>query len=106
MRSFFFLFFSLNGFNGSCFASPPESVSYLAAVQTLIENDAHGPDVHLVGDFGGFLPNNEALGGQVPNRAERIIFFSLLFENETDSSCHFLFLGTFHGFKAFIPDTG
>lgn len=81
------------------------SVSYLAAVQTLIENDAHGPDVHLVGDFGGFLPNNEALGGQVPNRAERIIFFSLLFENETDSSCLFLFLGTFHGFKAF-PDTG
>lgn len=46
-------------------------VSYLAAVQTLVENDTHRPDVHLVGDFGGFLSDHKALRGQVPDGGER-----------------------------------
>lgn len=53
-----------------CFVFLPR-VSYLAAVQTLVENDTHRPDVHLVGDFGGFLSDHKALGGQVPDGGER-----------------------------------
>lgn len=45
----------------------PVCVSYLAAVQTLVENDSHRPHVHLVGDFGWFLPNHKALRGQIPD---------------------------------------
>lgn len=40
---------------------------YLAAIQTLVENDSHRPDIHLVGDFGWFLSDHEALRRQIPD---------------------------------------
>lgn len=38
----------------------------LLAVETLVEDDAHRPDVHLGGDLGRRLAHDEALRGQVP----------------------------------------
>ena len=39
---------------------------YLSAIETLVEDDAQGPDVDLGGNFGRSLPDNEAFWRQVP----------------------------------------
>ena len=41
-------------------------IKYLSAVETLVEDDAQRPDVHLGGDFGRSLPDHEAFRRQVP----------------------------------------
>lgn len=38
----------------------------LFAVQTLIENDANAPYVHLGGDLGRVLADDKALGRKIP----------------------------------------
>lgn len=43
---------------------------YLAAIQALVENDSHRPDIHLVGDFGRFLSDHKALRRQIPDGGE------------------------------------
>lgn len=49
--------------------------SYLAAIQTLVENDSHRPHVHLVGDLGWLLSNHKALRGQVPKVEKTVQHF-------------------------------
>lgn len=56
--------------------------SYLAAIQTLVENDSHRPHIHLVGDFRWLLSNHKALRGQVPKvekTAKHFLVYDIIF---------------------------
>lgn len=56
--------------------------SYLAAIQTLVENDSHRPHIHLVGDFGWLLSNHKALRGQVPKVEKTVLVDDIIFPTD------------------------